>query len=135
MVHPQKRQLLRKLLDSTIGRIIELKVSFCLKFKYVYRIRFQSKLFLYWISYYLSIKHDMVSLDNLEYSYHDSNMAEIGVTPAEVELAIPSFVISDRAEQISYWQHQMSLATAKLQQASGDVRKDICILYQESSII
>ena len=26
MVHPQKRQLLRKLLDSTIGRIIELKV-------------------------------------------------------------------------------------------------------------
>ena len=127
MVHPQKRQLLRKLLDSTIGRIIELKVSFCLKFKYVYRksIRFQSKLFLYWISYFLSIKHDMVSLDNLEYSYHDSNMAEIGVTPAEVELAIPSFVISDRAEQISYWQHQMSLATAKLQQASGDVRKDI----------
>ena len=88
-----------------------------------------------WISYFQSIQHDMVSLDNLEYSYHDSNMAEIGVTPAEVELAIPSFVISDRAEQISYWQHQMSLATAKLQQASGDVRKDICILYQESSII
>ena len=91
--------------------------------------------FQYWISYLLSIQHDMVSLDNLEYSYHDSNMAEIGVTPAEVELAIPSFVISDRAEQISYWQHQMSLATAKLQQASGDVRKDICILYQESLII
>ena len=134
MVHPQKRQLLRKLLDSTIGRIIELKVSFYFEFKYVI-IRFQSMLFLYWISYFLSIKHDMVSLDNLEYSYHDSNMAEIGVTPAEVELAIPSFVISDRAEQISYWQHQMSLATAKLQQASGDVRKDICILYQESSII
>ena len=137
MVHPQKRQLLRKLLDSTIGRIIELKVSFFFNSN-IYRgksIRFQSMLFLYWISYFLSIKHDMVSLDNLEYSYHDSNMAEIGVTPAEVELAIPSFVISDRAEQISYWQHQMSLATAKLQQASGDVRKDICILYQESSII
>ena len=26
MVHPQKRHLLRKLLDSTIGRILELKV-------------------------------------------------------------------------------------------------------------
>ena len=63
----------------------------------------------------------MVSLDNLEYSYHDSNMAEIGITPAEVELTIPSFVISDRAEQIAYWEHQMNLATAKLQQASGDV--------------
>ena len=65
----------------------------------------------------------MVSLDNLEYSYHDSNMAEIGITPAEVELTIPSFVISDRAEQIAYWEHQMNLATAKLQQASGDVMK------------
>ena len=67
----------------------------------------------------------MVSLDNLEYSYHDANMAEIGITPAEVELTIPSFVISDRAEQIAYWEHQMNLATAKLQQASGDVRKYI----------
>ena len=27
MVHPQKRLLLRTLLDSTIGRIIELKVA------------------------------------------------------------------------------------------------------------
>ena len=77
----------------------------------------------------------MVSLDNLEYSYHDSNMAEIGVTPAEVELAIPSFVISDRAEQISYWQHQMSLATAKLQQASGDVRKYMHFISRHFLII
>ena len=30
MVHPQKRLLLRKLLDSTIGRILELKVPFIL---------------------------------------------------------------------------------------------------------
>ena len=67
------------------------------------------------------IKHDMVSLDNLEYSYHDSNMSEIGITPSEVELTIPSFVISDRAEQIAYWEHQMNLANAKLQQASGEV--------------
>ena len=126
MVHPQKRQLLRKLLDSTIGRIIELKVSICYELIYIQKyIRFQSMICQCWISYFQSIQHDMVSLDNLEYSYHDSNMAEIGVTPAEVELAIPSFVISDRAEQISYWQHQMSLATAKLQQASGDVRKDM----------
>ena len=28
MVHPQKRLLLRTLLDSTIGRIIELKVNY-----------------------------------------------------------------------------------------------------------
>ena len=71
----------------------------------------------------------MVSLDNLEYSYHDSNMAEIGITPAEVELTIPSFVISDRAEQIAYWEHQMNLATAKLQQASGDVINYIVLKF------
>ena len=35
MVHPQKRQLLRKLLDSTIGRIIELKVSICYELIYI----------------------------------------------------------------------------------------------------
>ena len=63
----------------------------------------------------------MVSLDNLEYSYHDSNMGYIGILPSEAELVIPSFVISDRAEQIEYWEHQMSLAQAKLQLASGDV--------------
>lgn len=92
MVHPQKRILLRKLLDSTIGRILELK-------------------------------HDLVSLDNLEYSYHDETMAELGLTPSETELIVPKFVISDRAERIKYWQEQMELAKAKLDEVDGDVIK------------
>merc|ERR1712066_1137175 len=69
MVHPQKRLLLRKLLDSTIGRILELK-------------------------------HDLVNLDSLEYSYHDVTMAELGLTPSEVELIVPKFVITDRDDEI-----------------------------------
>ena len=48
MVHPQKRLLLRSLLDSTIGRIIELK-------------------------------HELVNLDFIEYSYVDDVLADMKV--------------------------------------------------------
>ena len=83
MVHPQKRILLRKLLDSTIGRILELK-------------------------------HDLVNLDNLEYSYHEASMVELGLAPSEVELLVPKFIIHDRMDSIKYWKHQMELAKLKL---------------------
>ena len=83
MVHPQKRILLRKLLDSTIGRILELK-------------------------------NDLVNLDCIEYSYHDVTMADLGLTPSEVELIVPKFVITDREDEIKYWQSQMAEAKEKL---------------------
>ena len=89
MVHPQKRILLRKLLDSTIGRILELK-------------------------------HDLVNLDNLEYSYHDASMVELGLAPSEVELLVPKFIISDRANSIKYWKHQMELAKLKLKEGEKE---------------
>jgi hypothetical protein len=53
-------------------------------------------------------------LDNLEYSYHDQTMYEIGLTPSEVELTIPSFVLRDRAEEIEYWDDQMKQAMTKM---------------------
>ena len=92
MVHPQKRMLLRKLLDSTIGRILELK-------------------------------HDLVNLDNLEYSYHEATMAELGYNPSEVELIVPKFVITDRTESIKYWDEQMAEAKAKMK----DNTQEVCI--------
>ena len=52
----------------------------------------------------------MVSLDNLEYSYHDQTMSEMGLTPSEVEITIPSYVLRDRTEEIEYWDNQMTLA-------------------------
>ena len=61
-------------------------------------------------------------MDNLEYSYHDSTMAQIGVTPNEVELTIPTFVTSDRADEIAYWDAQMTAANNKLRQSSTDVK-------------
>ena len=66
-------------------------------------------------------QHELVNLDNLDYSYHDSTMSQIGVTPNEVELTIPSFVTSDRADEIAYWEMQMNAANSKLRQASTDV--------------
>lgn len=91
MVHPQKRILVRKLLDSTIGRIMELK-------------------------------HDLVNLDNLEYSYHDGTMAELGLNPSEVELIVPKFVITDRIDSINYWKEQMKLAKSKMKDGAAEVK-------------
>ena len=91
MVHPQKRILLRKLLDSTIGRILELK-------------------------------HDLVNLDSLEYSYHDVTMAELGLTPSEVELIVPKFVITDRDDEIKYWKNQMEDAKSKMDEEVKEVK-------------
>ncbi len=41
-------------------------------------------------------------------------MSEIGLTPSEVELTIPSFVLRDRAEEIEYWDDQMKQAMTKM---------------------
>ena len=62
-----------------------------------------------------------MSLDNLEYSYHDETMVELGLTPSEVELTIPSFVLRDRAEEIEYWSEQMKMAMQKLGLAEATV--------------
>ena len=62
----------------------------------------------------LVFKHDMVSLDNLEYSYHDQTMSEMGLTPSEVEITIPSFVLRDRFDEIEYWDDQMKMAKQKM---------------------
>jgi hypothetical protein len=46
-------------------------------------------------------------------------MSEMGLTPSEVELTIPSFVLRDRADEIAYWDEQMKMATQKL--GTGEV--------------
>ena len=71
----------------------------------------------------------MVSLDNLEYSYHDQTMSEMGLTPSEVEITIPSYVLRDRTEEIEYWDNQMTLAMQKMGTADVVVRYS-SIFYQ-----
>ena len=69
----------------------------------------------------------MVSLDNLEYSYHDQTMSEMGLTPSEVEITIPSYVLRDRVEEIEYWDNQMKLAMQKLGTADVVVSSGVVI--------
>lgn len=90
IVHPQKCLLIRQLLDSTVGRILELK-------------------------------HELINLDNLEYSYHDETMIETMTEPSEVELVIPKFVLRSRHKEIEYWDDQMQQALAKMLHSELDV--------------
>lgn len=60
IVQPQKRLLIRKILDSTLSRVIELK-------------------------------HDLVNLDLMEFSYNDKVIEKLKLTPMETELRIPKY--------------------------------------------
>ena len=71
-----------------------------------------------------------MSLDNLEYSYHDETMVELGLTPSEVELTIPSFVLRDRAEEIEYWSDQMKMAMQKL----GMAEATVCNIFEKAAM-
>lgn len=71
MLQPQKRLLIRKLLDSTLGRVIELK-------------------------------HDLVSIDMMEFSYNDEVMAELKLLPNDIELRLPRYFLRENQEDISY---------------------------------
>lgn len=71
MVQPQKRILVRKLLDMSLGRVIELK-------------------------------HDLVNIDIMEFSYNDAVMAELKVTPNDVELRIPRYFLRENENEIAY---------------------------------
>lgn len=69
-VQPQKRLLLRRLLDSCLGRAIELR-------------------------------HDLVQLDMMEFSYDDSVMAKLRLTPRDLELQVPRYIRRERAAEIA----------------------------------
>ncbi|XP_063003630.1 IQ and AAA domain-containing protein 1-like [Elgaria multicarinata webbii] len=67
VVHPQKRVVLRRLLDGVLGRILELK-------------------------------QELVELDISEYHYMDHVLQELKLTPADMEVPIPKYFLSERAK-------------------------------------
>lgn len=69
MIQPQKRQLIRNLLDATLGRIIELK-------------------------------HDLVNIDLMEFSYNDGIVERLKLTPIDTELRIPRYFLRERRKEI-----------------------------------
>lgn len=71
MVQPQKRLLVRKILDASLGRVVELK-------------------------------HDLVNIDMMEFSYNDAVMCELQLTPNDIELHIPRYFVREHATDIEY---------------------------------
>lgn len=62
LLQPQKRTLIRKLLDSCLGRVCELRF-------------------------------DLVNLDFCEFTYNDDILEKLKLTPLDVEVRIPRFVL------------------------------------------
>lgn len=85
MVQPQKRIIIRKLLDSTLGRIIELK-------------------------------HDLVAIDMMEFSYNDDVIRDLKLLPKDLELTIPRYFLRENQDDIAYKKVRMfQLFSSKVQ--------------------
>ncbi|XP_061393695.1 dynein regulatory complex protein 11-like [Musca vetustissima] len=69
MIQPQKRQLIRNILNACLGRIIELK-------------------------------HDLVNIDLMEFSYNDAVVERLKLTPIDTELRVPRYFLRERRKEI-----------------------------------
>ena len=56
-------------------------------------------------------------------------MAELGLTPSEVELIVPKFVITDRDDEIKYWKNQMEDAKSKMDEEVKEVKISTFIFF------
>ncbi|XP_071399760.1 dynein regulatory complex protein 11 [Centroberyx affinis] len=69
VVHPQKRHVIRVILDGVIGRVLELK-------------------------------NEMVEKEFSEYHYMDDVLQDLKLTPADIEIPIPRYFISERSNEL-----------------------------------
>lgn len=83
IVQPQKRQLIRSLLDACLGRVIELK-------------------------------HDLVNIDVMEFSYNDRVIESLKLTPQDTELRIPRYFLRERRKDIEQRKQTMHEIQIKL---------------------
>lgn len=83
MIQPQKRELVRKLLDACLGRVVELK-------------------------------HDLVNIDLMEFSYNDEVVERLRLTPMEMELRIPRYFLREREEELELRKRTMHELLIKL---------------------
>ncbi|XP_055852263.1 dynein regulatory complex protein 11 [Episyrphus balteatus] len=83
MIHPQKRLLIRRVLDSCLGRVIELK-------------------------------HDLVNIDMMEFSYNDEVMEKLKLIPQDTELHIPRYFHRERQQEIQFRKSVMDEILIKL---------------------
>lgn len=93
MLQPQKRVLVRKLLDMCMGRVVELK-------------------------------HDLVNIDIMEFSYNDQVMTELKLTPNDVELKIPRYFLRENEKEIAYKKEFIDNLMMKLGWLEEEVEKE-----------
>ncbi|XP_060104197.1 IQ and AAA domain-containing protein 1-like [Heteronotia binoei] len=82
-VQPQKRPILRRLLDGVLGRLLELK-------------------------------QQLVDLQLSEYHYLDHVLQELGLTPADLEVPIPRYFLSERAKALQERQEVLAEILARV---------------------
>ncbi|XP_045906497.1 dynein regulatory complex protein 11 isoform X3 [Micropterus dolomieu] len=69
VVHPQKRRVIRAILDGVMGRVLELK-------------------------------NEMVEKEFSEYHYMDDVLHDLKLKPADLEIPIPHYFVSDRSKEL-----------------------------------
>ncbi|XP_077159520.1 IQ and AAA domain-containing protein 1-like isoform X3 [Paroedura picta] len=82
-VQPQKRPVLRRLLDGVLGRLLELK-------------------------------QELVDLQLSEYHYMDHVLQELGLDPADLEVPIPRYFLSERAKVLQERQEVLTEILARV---------------------
>ncbi|KAL8164760.1 UNVERIFIED_CONTAM: hypothetical protein K2H54_004085 [Gekko kuhli] len=82
-VQPQKRPVLRRLLDAVLGRLLELK-------------------------------QELVDLQLSEYHYMDHVLQELGLGPADMEVPIPRYFLSERAKALQERQEVLAEILARV---------------------
>ncbi|CAF3033864.1 unnamed protein product [Rotaria socialis] len=107
IVHPQKRRLIRTVLDGCMGRVLELK-------------------------------HEMISMDFSEYHYFDDILADLKLTPNDLEIPIPNYFVLERAQAIEKRERLLGQILARMtldnenQETSGIMTMDDAIRIIQS---
>uniref|UniRef100_A0A8C5F852 Zgc:153738 n=1 Tax=Gadus morhua TaxID=8049 RepID=A0A8C5F852_GADMO len=84
VLQPQKRRLIRGVLDGVMGRVVELK-------------------------------NEMVEKEFSEYHYMDDVLQDLKLTPADIEIPIPRFFLSERAKELEERRKMLSDITSTME--------------------
>lgn len=88
IVHPQKRRMIKHVLDGVIGRILELK-------------------------------NEMVNLELLEFHYFDDILTDMKLTPQDVELPIPRYIIGENTKVLKEREKMLGTILARMGPEDG----------------
>uniref|UniRef100_A0A2C9JQ92 AAA+ ATPase domain-containing protein n=1 Tax=Biomphalaria glabrata TaxID=6526 RepID=A0A2C9JQ92_BIOGL len=101
LIHPQKRRLLKKCIESTAARVCELK-------------------------------HQMIQWNKCLYHYFDDLLRDMGLTPDNLEITIPVYLLKDRHHILSMRQQLLAWMIQRIEALSDPKVEDIVNMYVSS---